>query len=192
VTALAPAAVPIDARRVTAPPGPLARTAAVEEAIVLALFDLANQLVRRGDALAATAGLTTQQWLVLLQISGDPNFRDPAGQAGAPLPSEIARARGVTRATVSAVIAALKRRGLIQEQVDDADGRRRRLAVTAAGHAVIEQIQPLRRAANRRLLAGLDRDQRRALLRGLESCLDVLWGRPVAAPRAPRRRRAGT
>lgn len=186
MTALAPVWDLIDAGRVTRTAAPLARAVAVEESIVLALFDLANLLVRRGDALAATAGLTTQQWLVLLQIAGDPNFREPTGATGAPLPSEIARARGVTRATVSSVVAALKRRGLVREQVDADDARRRRLAVTPAGHEAIERIQPLRRAANRRLLAGLDRGERRALLRGLEACLDALWGRPpVRRRRAP-------
>jgi hypothetical protein len=86
------------------------------------------------------------------------------------------------------VIAALKRRGLIQEQVDDADGRRRRLAVTAAGHAVIEQIQPLRRAANRRLLAAVAPDQpARSPALPRPSCLDQSVG-VREARRYPRRR----
>lgn len=154
---------------------------------MLALFDLANQLGRRGEALAAVAGLTTQQWLVLLHLAGDPNFRDPAGASGLSLPSEIARARGVTRATMSAVVAALKRAGLVREQVDGADARRRRLAITSAGRDAVEKIQPLRREANRRLLAALDRPARIAFLHALETCLDVLTG--VGAAPGPRRRR---
>jgi len=41
---------------------------------VLSVLDLSNQLGKLGEGLAAHAGLTTQQWLVLLQVAGDPNF----------------------------------------------------------------------------------------------------------------------
>ena len=76
--------------------------------------------MRRGERLAAEAGLTTQQWIVLLQIAGDPNFpgaprRRPVGV----LPSEIAAARGVSRATVSAIVSALLERGLVEQIADD-------------------------------------------------------------------------
>ncbi|MBZ0237027.1 MAG: MarR family winged helix-turn-helix transcriptional regulator [Deltaproteobacteria bacterium] len=155
--------------RAAAPP-------AVEESIVLALFDLANLLVRRGDQLASAAGLTTHEWLVLLQLAGDPNFpaTGPA-VASPPLASDIARARGVTRATVSAVVSSLKRRGLVKMTPDPEDARRHRLTVTPAGAARIAAIEPARQAANRRLLDRLDRNQRVAFHEHLRSCLDVLW-----------------
>ncbi len=143
-----------------------------EEAIVLTLFDLANHLQRRGELLASAARLTTQQWLVLLQIAGDPNF--PAAPR-AMLGSEIALARGVSRATISVVISALRRRGLIAEKVDSSDARRRLLTITGEGAAAIAQIQPARRAANVRLLAHLGKRDRERLLRALRGCLGTLW-----------------
>jgi len=39
----------------------------------MALFNLSNQLGKLGEGLAAQAGLTTQQWLGLLKVAGDPN-----------------------------------------------------------------------------------------------------------------------
>lgn len=160
----------------------------LEEAVVLALFDLANHVTRRGERLAALAGVTTQQWLVLLQVARDPNFHTASGPTGGVLASEIARARGVTRASVSAVVSGLKDLGLITEEADPEDGRRRRLTLTAAGADAIERVEPIRRAANDRLLAALDARERTRFLQYLEICLDTLadLGREEAAAR-PRR-----
>lgn len=171
----------------------------VDEAIVLTLFDLANHLQRGGEALAATARLTTQQWLALLQIAGDPNF---PSRGPAMLASEIARARGVSRATLSVQLAALRRRGLIEEKADPLDARRRVLAMTDAGCEVVATIEPARRAANQRLLAHLDKRDRARFLGYLRGCLDVLWAlrdtedagvsagssSPRRTPSSPRRR----
>jgi DNA-binding MarR family transcriptional regulator len=143
----------------------------LEESLVLTLFDLANHLVRRGEKLALTAGLTTQQWLVLLQIAGDPNFpyseRDTSTRV---LASDIARMRGVSRATISAIVSSLKARALIREDPDPEDRRRRYLELTPAGAAALQAIEPARRTANRRLLGELER-----FLRYLQSCLAILW-----------------
>lgn len=148
--------------------------AAPEESVVLAIFDLANHLQRRGEAIAASAGLTTQQWLVLLQIAGDPNFPEVAHDAEhRVLASDIARVRGVSRATISAVIAALRGRGLIEETADPEDRRRRYLTITAAGAAMIEQLDPHRRAANRRLFTGFTRGERSQFLELVRRCLDI-------------------
>jgi DNA-binding MarR family transcriptional regulator len=172
-----------DARRVATKTRRLARVPAVElaqgleETIVLMLFDLANHLQRRGERLAAGAGMTTQQWLVLLQIAGDPNFAaSRARSTAAPvLPSDIARERGLSRATISAVVKALQHDGLIREERDPEDGRRKQLVVTPRGARALAAIEPARRDANRRLLAELDADDRRRLHGYLDRCLAVLW-----------------
>ncbi len=157
-------------------PGPKPRLQhSLEESVVLALFDLANHLQRRGEKLAVAAGLTTQQWLVLLQIADDPNFPTSARRPNEPLmASDIARIRGVSRATISAVVNALKVRGLIRERTDPDDRRRRYLEVTPAGVAAIDSIEPARRAANRRLLADLGQSDRKRLVGYLQQCLAVL------------------
>jgi DNA-binding MarR family transcriptional regulator len=132
--------------------------------------------VRRGEKLAQSADLTTQQWLVLLQIAGDPNFPYSEGGADARLlASDIARMRGVSRASISAIVSALKTRALIHEVPDPADRRRRYLELTPAGAAALQAVEPGRRAANRRLLGQLDDGERRRLLRYLQSCLAILW-----------------
>jgi DNA-binding MarR family transcriptional regulator len=158
-------------------PKPASRPkASVEATLVLAILDLANHLYRRGEAMAAAAGLSAQQWIVLLHIAGDANFPGAAARAagGGVRPSEIAAARGVSRATISAAVASLVRAGLVRQVAHEEDRRSQRLRLTSAGERALATIEPLRRRGNRKLLAGLDERQRRALLDGVEACLRAL------------------
>ncbi len=160
-------------------PRPLWTRASVEESVVLALFDLSNQLSKLGEELAGRAGLTTQQWLVLLQVAGDPNFHVPGGRASLPthgvMGSEIAEARGVSRANVSALVTQLLAKGLVRQETADGDRRRKRLFVTAKGTALLEQLEAARRRANTALLADLAPRDRERLLQALRACLDQAW-----------------
>lgn len=150
-----------------------------EDSIVLTLFDIANELGKLGDGLASQAGLTTQQWLMLLQIAGDPNFavpkdRPPPGGAGI-MASDIARARGVTRANVSILVAQLLRMGLVSQEEQPQDRRRKHLTVTETGRKALAAIESARHEANQNLFKSLGTNERRQLLRSLRACLDRLW-----------------
>ena len=152
-------------------------TRSPEESLILTLFDVVNHMTKNGEGMAAEGGLTVQQWLVLLQIAGDPNFppsdpdRDPA--AGV-LASEIASARGVSRSNVSSLLTPLLQKGLVRQVEDVKDRRRKFLQVTAAGRAALERIEPIRRRANRSLFAGVDRGELGTALRLLETSLSRL------------------
>jgi DNA-binding MarR family transcriptional regulator len=168
------------------------RPATVEAAVVLAVMDVANHLARMGEGLARQAGLTTRQWLALLQVDGDPHFARPPGSdpPGRLLASGIARARGVSRPSVHAVVSELTRRRLLVQERDPGDGRRRRLALTPAGRRALAAVEPARRRANRAFLAGLRPGERRRLLGYLQTCLRRLWtdsrrteGKAAARPR---------
>ena len=154
--------------------------AAAEEELVLTLFDLTNQLSKLGEIVAAGAELTTQQWMILLQIAGDPNFPVPMfmpardGVSGI-LASDIALARGVSRASISVLITQLLKRGLIRQEDEAGDRRRKRLFVTDSGRQTIDALEEARRSANRELFVDLDDAEREALLASLRKCLDRLW-----------------
>jgi len=160
--------------------------ASVEESIVLAVLDLSNQLGKLGEGLAARAGLTTQQWLVLLQVAGDPNFHAPDGRparaTGGVLGSEIAEARGVSRASVSTLVAQLLAKGLVRQQPEEGDRRRKGLSITAKGRVALARLDASRRRANRVLLAELGGKERAALLRSLHACLRRAAASVAAAP----------
>ena len=153
---------------------------------MLAVLDLSNQLGKLGEGLAAHAGLTTQQWLVLLQVAGDPNFHAPDGRAvlstGGVLGSEIAEARGVSRASVSTLVAQLLGKGLIRQQPEPEDRRRKGLSITAKGRAALARLDAIRRRANRVLLAELGAKERALLLHSLRACLRCAAASVAGAP----------
>jgi DNA-binding MarR family transcriptional regulator len=170
-----------------------------EDSIVLTLFDIANELGKLGDGLASQAGLTTQQWLLLLQIAGDPNFAvppdSPPRESAGVMASEVARDRGVTRANVSMLVSQLLRMGLVGQVEQPEDRRRKRLVLTDAGRKALAGIQSARHEANENLFAGLSPAERKQLLRSLRACLERLWlvdrsGGVGKAPTSPARRKS--
>lgn len=153
-------------------------TESVEESLILTLLDLANHLTRNGERLAREEGLTAQQWLLLLQIAGDPNFPRPGTSAenGTEiLASYIATARGVSRPTISALVSSLVEKGLVSQTEDPGDRRQKALRATPAGLEILARIEPARHRANKVLLAGFKRSEVSLVLRMLRSCLDALW-----------------
>jgi MarR family transcriptional regulator for hemolysin len=173
-------------------------TRTVEDSIVLTLFDISNELGKLGEGVSSRAGLTTQQWLMLLQIAGDPNFAvpkdGPTRDGPGIMASEIARARGVSRANVSILVAQLLRMGLVSQEEQPEDRRRKHLTVTSAGRSALADIESARHEANRNLFASLAPAERRQLLRSLRACLERLWlvdrsGGVGRAPAQPTRRR---
>lgn len=156
-------------------PSPLRKPAA-EGAAVLALMDLSGQLQRRGEAIARRAGISTQQWLILLHVAGEPGLPRLAQghDRDGILASDIASIRGVTQANISRLLAGLITRALVKQTGDAADARRRRLALTDRGRKVLAQIEPLRQRANELLLSDFTRAERAVFVRCLHRCLDRL------------------
>jgi DNA-binding MarR family transcriptional regulator len=177
-------------------PAPLTRT--TEDSIVLTLFDIANELGKLGEGVSSKAGLTTPQWLLLLQVADDPNFAapkdGPVRNGAGIMASDIARARGVSRANVSILVAQLLRMGLVRQKEQPDDRRRKHLSVTPAGRRALADIESTRHEANRNLFTSLTPAARRQLLRSLRACLERLWlvdrsGGVGRAPTQPSRRR---
>ena len=153
-------------------------TKSTEESLVLTLLDLANHLTKNGERIARQESLTAQQWLLLLQIAGDPNFPRPGAPAEvgpAVLASTIASARGVSRPTISALVSSLVLTGLVSQAEKPGDRRQKALHATPAGLAALARIEPARHLANKALLAGFETSEISLALRILRSCLDSLW-----------------
>jgi DNA-binding MarR family transcriptional regulator len=154
----------------------------VEDAFILTLFDLVNHLTKNGERIVQPEGLTVQQWLLMLQIAGDPNFPWPDGGDGPiVLASSIASARGVSRPSVSSLVTILVHKGLLAQDEDPTDRRQKTLRVTEAGLDVLRRIEPRRRRANDALLAGFEQDELARALDVLNRCLTALRAlRPTA------------
>lgn len=143
------------------------------DALVLTLLDIASHLLKNGELISRAADLTPQQWLILLQIAGDPNFpgsegRNPSHHV---LASEIAEDRSVSRANISVLVSSLVKAGLVRQTDDRLDRRRKRLEVTAKGREAIDSVQTARQQANENLVEGLDNASQQRLLRTLSRIL---------------------
>jgi DNA-binding MarR family transcriptional regulator len=157
-------------------PSPPVRTVSSESAAVLALVDLSGQLQRRGEAIARLAGLSAQQWLLLLHVAGEPGLpRLAQGHDGEGiLAREVALIRGVTQANISRLVSGLIGRGLVKQGGDKRDARRRRLFLTGRGRRTLDRVEPFRQRANQLLLSDLSGSERAQFVRCLHRCLDRL------------------
>jgi len=135
-----------------------------EDAIVLCVVDLANAIARHSETILEEAGLTAPQWTVLLNVAGDSNFQDGTRAGGSIFSSEIAAARGLSRPHISATVTELIRKGLVRQEDDPQDRRRKLLTATPQGLSVLRRLQPLRQAVSDILLADLPMDRRAELL----------------------------
>jgi DNA-binding MarR family transcriptional regulator len=136
-------------------------------------------LLRRGHQIAvaifvqecAAIGLTPPQHGVLVVVGNAPGLDQAA----------LARALGFDRATVGALVSALEARGMLQREDSATDARRKRLALTAAGRAMLAKAQDAVRRTSERLLSPLAPREREVFVRLLARLTDTL----NAASRTP-------
>lgn len=80
-------------------------------------------------------------------------------------PSELAKIAGVTRATISMMLARMKRDGLITEEADAQDGRQKHIRLTEAGLALMEEILPAHYQRVSALMGRLTESEQEELIR---------------------------
>ena len=102
------------------------------------VFALSNAVDERCAEMLAGFGLSEGRFAVLLLLEKRMLDARPALN-----PAEIAEKLGVTRATVTGLIAGLERQEFLAREADASDGRRVRLSLTPAGADVIAQVLPL-------------------------------------------------
>jgi MarR family transcriptional regulator for hemolysin len=125
--------------------------------IGLQLARAARVVSQAFDRALSEAGGSAATWQVLLLIR--------SGQFGQQ--SEMARAMGVTGATLTHHLNALERQGLVRRWREDTNRRVQRAELTADGAALFERLRTVAQAHDRRLRAKLtpgEREQLSALL----------------------------
>ncbi len=151
----------------------------LEESMILILFDVVNYMSKNSEKMAIEGGLTVQQWLVLLQIAGDPSFPEtpllPQGTGTGVLASDIATARGVSRANISSVVTTLLHKRLVLQAEDPNDRRRKFLTITNKGMQALAKIEPLRGDVNNKLFDDFTKEEMAVALQFLQRCLKKLW-----------------
>lgn len=101
------------------------------------------------------------------------------GHGAASAAREIAATLGLDEGLLSRILRGFEARGWLSRQVDPRDTRRRRLALTEAGLAVLGPLEARSRADLERRLAALGGSERAELVEGLDALRDLL------APAAP-------
>ena len=113
---------------------PIAATHQVRDhCLCLAVQRTARTLARRFDDAMRSLDLTHGQFSLLMSL----NRPEP------PSIGDVAQFLAMDRTTLTANIKPLERRGLLKVTVDKQDRRSRRLALTAAGHALLIQALPV-------------------------------------------------
>ena len=114
------------------------------------------------DAYARRFGIVVTEWRVVAVLG-----RYPALSA-----NEVAERTAMDKVAVSRAVARLLERGLLQRDTHGGDRRRSVLELSAAGYEVYDEVVPIALDFERRLLSGLDGDER-AMLDVLLSKLDA-------------------
>jgi DNA-binding MarR family transcriptional regulator len=112
-----------------------------------------GRLVRHMRAAAAQHELSLTESAVLARL----------GHEGPATTAELARAEGMRPQSMSAAVAALEERGLIERKPHPSDGRQVNIALTEKGAAVRHSAKDLKRAWLAQATARLDQEERRVL-----------------------------
>jgi DNA-binding MarR family transcriptional regulator len=133
---------------------------------------LAAEVSQRLAAIYAERfGLDIPQWRVLATLSGGPCSAQ-----------DIVASTRTHKSTISRAVKDLEKRRLIERGVLGHDKRSYSLRLTASGHKMFKQLQPLVLDYEQGLLDKLEAAETKALLRGLGALEAVLHLRQQAKP----------
>lgn len=132
---------------------------------------LARQERRKAGATAGER-MSTPQHVALLALADGPLAI-----------SDVAAATGVAVSTATRMVQGLEREGWVERAAPGPgeDRRRRPVALTAEGRAVMDQATGVVKARLRRLLAQLDAEEARALVAGLAAFTKAIQADDMAA-----------
>jgi DNA-binding MarR family transcriptional regulator len=116
--------------------------------LVLDLFVLNQRIGALLDAALGPTGVRPSEYAVYSQLG-----------LGAMTPSLLCERLGVSRSTMTGILATLQRRGDTERLPDPADRRSYRVALTDSGRGRLEECRPRFRTALERLARNLEADQ---------------------------------
>ena len=114
--------------------------------------ELANRALL--DELVRPAGVTALQYTALSVLARQ---RSPISSAA------LARLSFVRAQSIADLVATLQHRGLVERHPDPSNRRRLLITLTAAGDALLAELEPGVAALEERMLRGLSRAERRTL-----------------------------
>ena len=148
----------------------------IEKNLVLSIIKLADELHRFRNAISEKYGLTSQQWLILLYLTNDPNLARSESEKSQKtvLASELADAMHTSRPNITNLVNQLLKKGFVQQIKDHKDNRKKVLEVTSKGLMVLNEIEPKRDQYTSRLFDHLSPDEMNKFGYILESCIQKI------------------
>ncbi|MGA5560968.1 MarR family winged helix-turn-helix transcriptional regulator [Streptomyces platensis] len=138
------------------------------------VFAVNGRLLRAGDRLSATAGLTSARWQVAgLLLDG------PSTVAG------LARERGLRRQAVQQTVDRLRAEGIVTTSPNPQDQRSPLVELTDRGRQALDDLLPLERQWLQQLTSGIAHEDLRTtalVLRRLREKLDTQLDESPTAP----------
>lgn len=132
---------------------------------VSTILHLANLLNRRLGPLFESAGVTPQQWNVLLALArGD----DPVTLAG------LGRRLSVSKQNMTGMVGRLEQLNLVQREGDPADLRSSRVRLARRGRNLVERLTPTYEAWIAQLVVGLTPVETRGLVSALKKLAQTM------------------
>jgi DNA-binding MarR family transcriptional regulator len=132
---------------------------------VSAILHLGSLLNRRLGPLFESAGITPQQWNVLVELSrGD----DPVTLAG------LGRRLSVSKQNMTGMIGRLEDLNLVQREGDPADLRSSRVRLARRGRNLVDRLTPTYEAWIAQLVSGLTPVETRSLVSALTKLAEAM------------------
>ncbi len=144
----------------------------LDASILFSIIDLTSQIRLRGDLIYKFAGITTQQYVILLHLAKDPNipFIENGDYTEGMFASELADSLKVSRPGVTNLLKTLMQKGLVKQVEDEQDRRKKRLFLAPAARKLILEIEPLRKEANSAFLSQFNTEEKEQFLSFIERC----------------------
>ncbi len=138
----------------------------LETSILLGIYEAAIKLVSKNVEFVQKAGLSNQQWIILIHLAKDPNLpyliREKHDKPM--MASELALSLGVTRANITNLLSVLMDKKLVK-QIEDKDDRRiKRLTLTPKAEKMISEMSPERMKSNEMHLKGFTKVEKEQFL----------------------------
>ncbi len=124
---------------------------------------VSNHVSGAFSRLIEAEGITVSEWVALRRLF----------EAGDASPAELVAALGMTKGAISKVVTRLQDKGLVTRDALDADARARRVALTAAGRALVPRLAGLADQNDAAFFGHLPASRRRELVQILRELVDV-------------------
>jgi len=146
----------------------------LETSILLGIYEASILLMKKNIEFVNKAGLTNQQWVILLHLAKDPNLPYLIREEHTKplMASELSKSLGVSRANITNRLSALIEKKFIKQIEDSEDRRKKRLILTAKGEKLMNGMQKERQESNKNMLKGFSVKQKKEFLKFVQKATE--------------------